>query len=165
MSTVFCIGMNKTGTTSLAQALTMLGFKTLHSMRRVNRSLNKSQKIMIDLVSKYDAILDGWMYKHYKELDQTYNGKFILTCRDLDSWIESRIKHNMRMGKPSRNKDKDKWHIEYNTHYYQVRKYFKGKNNLLEIDITQGEGWERLCPFLGKEIPYEPFPYLNVAKN
>lgn len=31
--------------------------------------------------------------------------------------------------------------------------------NLLEVEI--GEGWERMCKFLGKEVPGYPYPRVN----
>ena len=31
--------------------------------------------------------------------------------------------------------------------------------DLLIIDITKGEGWEKLCLFLNKEIPNTEFPH------
>ena len=31
------------------------------------------------------------------------------------------------------------------------------------IDLTRGEGWEVLCPFLEKEIPRESFPHRNKS--
>ncbi len=32
-------------------------------------------------------------------------------------------------------------------------------SRLLVMDITAGEGWEKLCPFLGVAIPAVPFPH------
>jgi len=29
------------------------------------------------------------------------------------------------------------------------------------MDMTQGDGWEKLCPFLGNAIPETPFPCMN----
>jgi hypothetical protein len=29
------------------------------------------------------------------------------------------------------------------------------------MDVTKGEGWEQLCPFLGLDVPVEPFPKIN----
>jgi hypothetical protein len=34
-------------------------------------------------------------------------------------------------------------------------------NRLLVIDITAGEGWEKLCPFLGLPISTAPFPHVR----
>lgn len=32
---------------------------------------------------------------------------------------------------------------------------------LLVMDVCAGEGWEKLCPFLGVNIPNTPFPHAN----
>jgi hypothetical protein len=34
-------------------------------------------------------------------------------------------------------------------------------HRLLVMNIVAGDGWEKLCPFLGLPIPSEPFPYEN----
>ena len=34
---------------------------------------------------------------------------------------------------------------------------------LLEMDIAAGDGWEKLCAFLGRDVPDQPFPHLNKA--
>lgn len=44
-----------------------------------------------------------------------------------------------------------------------MRDYFAGRpEDLLIMDICAGDGWEKLCPFLGFEIPETPFPHLNT---
>ncbi|TPX14600.1 uncharacterized protein E0L32_005292 [Thyridium curvatum] len=35
------------------------------------------------------------------------------------------------------------------------------KDQLLEVKLEDGLGWEQICPFLGKEIPNEPYPRTN----
>jgi len=45
-----------------------------------------------------------------------------------------------------------------------VLEYFKNRpNDLLIFAITEGDGWEKLCPFLGEKRPNTPFPYVNKA--
>jgi len=34
-------------------------------------------------------------------------------------------------------------------------------HRLLVMDVTRGDGWDLLCPFLGLPIPSEPFPHEN----
>ena len=36
---------------------------------------------------------------------------------------------------------------------------------LLVLRITEGDGWEKLCPFLGQKIPRMPFPHANKAND
>jgi len=33
------------------------------------------------------------------------------------------------------------------------------KDRLLVMNITAGDGWEKLCPFIGADIPDKPFPH------
>ena len=52
----------------------------------------------------------------------------------------------------------------YRLHYAEVRDYFKDRReDLLEFPLTEGAGWQELCPFLEKVIPDEPFPRLNTV--
>ena len=47
-------------------------------------------------------------------------------------------------------------------HNRRVRTHFSARqHDLLVMDITAGDGWEALCPFLGREVPDIPFPRLN----
>jgi hypothetical protein len=58
--------------------------------------------------------------------------------------------------------DREKFIAAYNRHYEDVRRYFADRpNDLLEMDITKGDGWEKLCPFLELPIPDKPFRKAN----
>ena len=47
----------------------------------------------------------------------------------------------------------------YDAYHQEVRDYFNAKpEQLLTLNIIEGEGWEQLAPFLGERIPDEPFP-------
>jgi hypothetical protein len=58
---------------------------------------------------------------------------------------------------------------------YLYRKRFREHNErvradvpasrLLVMDVTAGEGWDRLCPFLGVPVPATPFPHANAAPS
>ena len=51
-------------------------------------------------------------------------------------------------------------------HTQEIKDYFSGReNDLLIMDITKGDGWEKLCPFLDKPIPSENIPKENVTKR
>ena len=54
--------------------------------------------------------------------------------------------------------NKEQFAAVYETHYKNVRGYFKHRpKSLLIINIYAGEGWEKLCPFLNQPIPEQPF--------
>ena len=54
----------------------------------------------------------------------------------------------------------------YKNHNREVNEYFKDRpDDLLVMDVTAGDGWEKLCPFLGVDIPDIDFPPANKAKD
>lgn len=100
---IFCIGLNKTGTTSLHKAFEILGYNSVHYSSKEGNIQNiitnnyKDNALLLKGLEHYDVILD-WndesILDLYKVFDQQYpNSKFILNTRDLDGWINSREKH------------------------------------------------------------------------
>ena len=169
MKKIFGIGLPKTGQTSLAVAMETLGYKTVQYPY-------KSSQII-----KNDFAIDLPVTIKYKNLDKKYpNSKFILTTRDFDSWLESMRNHYRRSPASKRHKKQLMFRLEfwgtvnfnkklmtkkYYEHIEDVNQYFrKKKKDLLVINITAGEGWKKLCPFIGKKIPRKPFPKENVGK-
>ena len=97
---LFGIGLNKTGTTSLHEALRMLGYDSLHwggpALRRfVEVSLAAGEPLLSRLDPHLDAFSDiQVLSEHYELLDQQYPGsRFVLTTRPVEDWIESRRRH------------------------------------------------------------------------
>jgi hypothetical protein len=48
----------------------------------------------------------------------------------------------------------------YEEHYESVRRIVP-KERLLEMPLGEGKEWERLCQFLGCEVPSTPYPHAN----
>lgn len=114
---VFCLGLSRTGTTSLCAALETLGYRTIHypihlftqaevmgapvfkAQLRLNpyARWRRSKEIKAfgcrdarGILQGYDAFGDLPIPLFYKELDRMFPGsKFILTTRDLDRWLTS----------------------------------------------------------------------------
>jgi hypothetical protein len=62
--------------------------------------------------------------------------------------------------------DADRWRRSYEAHAEAVRQYFADRpDDLLEMDITAGDGWDVLCPFLGMPSPTIPFPHVNSLER
>src|SRR5438105_11325665 len=86
-SKIFGIGLSKTGTTSLANALQILGYKTKDNMGVVNYATHDLSSVHLEVVEAYDALTDTPIPSFYRELDARYPGsRFILTVRDSDEW-------------------------------------------------------------------------------
>ncbi len=174
---IFCIGFHKTGTTSLGRALEVLGYRVkgpfgINDPDLTHTALDTACK----LIPQYDAFQDNPWPILYKELDQLFpNSKFILTERAPDAWITSQVKHfgprstKMRMwiygaGAPKDNEDIYK--ARFMAHYQEVKDYFVGREkDLLILNFSKGDGWEKLCKFLNKQIPSEHFPHENKAED
>ncbi|WP_019507458.1 sulfotransferase family protein [Pleurocapsa sp. PCC 7319] len=174
---VFGIGFHKTGTKSLGKALEILGYRVCGSFSIHNPNLEEQVHQIADtLVAKYDAFQDNPWPVLYQELDRKYPGsKFILIIRPVDSWINSIVSHfgsrntHMRewiygVGHPKGN---EKIYIErYERHNAEVIEYFKDRpNDLLVLQLNQDNLWEKICPFLEKEIPHVEFPHVNKKQN
>lgn len=119
------------------------------------------------------------------------DAKFILTIRDADSWYKSvkntiwQVQHKTRKQDepedlPQEMRDQfemirtivldgafddldrflDEERIKgiYNAHNEWVKKNIPS-DRLLIMEL--GEGWERLCKFLDKPVPSEPYPRVN----
>lgn len=173
------VGFQKTGTSTLREALKILGYRVKDcSERALIPILKKNYKKILRIINHYDAIEDTPWYMIYKELDKKIpNSKFILTIRDEESWYKSVSRHigDLRSAHHEwiygRGKGLPKDYKEntikiYTEHNREVLDYFKDRpDDLLVIDFTQGDGWEKLCHFLGKEIPNQELPHANDSKK
>ncbi len=163
---VFGIGLSKTGTTSLGKALTILGIKTFDFPRKAYLEEKEKGLPWFSTLKGYRGFTDFPCWLLYKELDALYPGsKFILTVRDPQKWYESRKRHyQARLAEGiTMNWDMSERSVEnLIKHAEEVRAYFKGRDeDLLVMNITEGEGWDKLCPFLGAKMPAIPFPHEN----
>jgi len=164
------IGLGKTGTTSLATALGLLGYRTVHDPQ--------SFRDIRGCVATVGSPVAYWFRNGVLPECE----KYILTVRNVDDWVASYKSHLKstkltQIGSPM---------------FYQVRSYFFNLSDgedvlrdayykhlsfcrnsglpILELDICGGEGWRKLCDFLGrsdfissKQEP--PFPWRNQSVN
>jgi hypothetical protein len=120
-------------------------------------------------IEQFDAYSDMAGEYYFAALDRQYPGsKFILTVRDLESWLDSRERHVQRnRADPGYrnvflNVDRTGWRRHMRNVRRAVEQHFRGRpGDLLVIDIPAGEGWDRLCPFLGVAAPPDAFPHEN----
>jgi len=163
---IFCIGVPKTGTTSLHKALKILGYKSV-KMYDWTSYWKKGEDKYIDMIKKsYFEVYSDYPFgmNIYKKIDREIpNSKFILTIRDSKALKKSYI--NFYENSPfseyiinnleeilKNTKERDK----------EINDYFKDKKSqLLIMDILNGDKWDKLCSFLNKPIPKKPFPHKN----
>jgi Sulfotransferase domain len=161
------IGLGRTGTTTLCEAFRILGYT------------NVVHNPPFEALATMDAGADNGVVIFYKYLDYKFPGsKFILTVRDMDSWLDS-VKYISEKA-PILSLDEDipimRRMMIYETvvfqremfiaaaerHHRDIKRYFSTRpDDLLEMNIIAGEGWDKLCPFLGVPLPSVPFPHLH----
>jgi len=109
---VFCIGYNKTGTTSIGKMLSDFGYN-LAPQRPfedfyIKHLTLKNKPSLFDLIEKYDAFQDIPFSKsdYYLKIYKKYpNSKYILTIRDSKEWFASLIRFHKKLGIPTYKKD------------------------------------------------------------
>ena len=172
---VFGIGFHKTATTSLKRALEHYGYLVTGPDGRNDRDIARNALPMcLALAERFDGFQDNPWPLLYREMDERFPGsKFVLTTRPTDRWISSVVQHfdtadtPMRewiygVGHPAGNEDV--YIARYERHNREVMEYFADRpGDLLVLRITEGEGWERLSPFLGLAVPDIDFPRANSA--
>lgn len=167
---VFCVGLGKTGTTSLKEALRLLGYRTI--------------RLPLDWqgITEFDAALPGVSAAMYPELDRAFPGsKFILTVREADGWLKSIERDMGRKQDMDRDRARERerlltmlygttrfepetFRAAFLAHIERVGDYFRDRpDDLLVLNVTECAGWGPLCAFLGIPEPDEPFPFVNKA--
>jgi len=182
---VFGVGLSRTGTKSLNEALRILGYRSDHFSTHI-LALRENQLIMDrSAVASYDALTDVTAARFYRELDDWFPGsRFILTVRDPQTWLNSCERHfpELRPGRwphgvakvlrlreemyGARCFDRERFLDAYRRHREGVEQHFRQRpNDLLVLDITASEGWRALCAFLGLPEPLRPFPWANRTRD
>ncbi|MFN3548524.1 MAG: sulfotransferase [Mesorhizobium sp.] len=183
---VFVIGLSKTGTTSLDNALSLMGFSSAHWLNPHTGDLLCERDARF-----FEALSDTTIAMRFRELHELYpKARFIYTKRPLESWKTSLMNHFQREngqnsldGLRERFGNKDlirhgrpyhdmMWQLylrfpsldeAYLAHEEAVRSFFTGdrRSQLLEMDIFSGDGWKQLAAFVQRPEPNEPFPWSN----
>jgi len=169
---LFGIGLGRTGSKSLAAAMHILGFRSKHAPKDFND------------IHQHDFLSDIRVSWQFKFLDYVYyNAKFILTIREIEEWIESNKKWSpgrdggeAEKGTPGMllsrfycyetcHFEEDVFRAAYYRHQDDVIKHFSTRpDKLLIMNICRGDGWEKLCPFVGKYIPSVAFPWQHQTR-
>jgi len=181
---VFGLGLSKTGTSSLTDALNLLGVATVHYPHdeRTLRELRAGQ-YRLSLLDEFQAATDISIAPFYAQLDQAFPAsKFILTVREKVAWLRSCEVHWQLLMQWWENFpafkifhefasactygvvefSRARFSFVYDTHVANVRAHFTDRpDDLLVMDICAGDSWEKLCPFLGFDMPDVPFPHAN----
>ena len=144
--------------------------------RMVEASIADGQPLLSRLDPRFDAFTDiQALSTSFERLDKEYPGsRFILTVRPVDEWIESRRRHVAENRRRQAVGDYDGsfleideagWREEWHHHIGAVRAYFAGRDDLLEVDLSEPQGWTGLCRLLDIPEPRGPFPWANRHRS
>jgi hypothetical protein len=175
---IFCLGLPRTGTKTLAKALYKLGVEShiYSDLDALHSYLNNDIEAVILRTLNF-SFFKNWPWAlMYKELHNAYpDAKFILTIRrNHEIWFNSLCRHADRTGPtdyrslvfgysmPHKYK---KEHVNfYNKHNKDIIIYFKDTQNIfLRLCWESGDGWEKLCSFLNCSVPETDFPHENKS--
>lgn len=177
---VFCVGFQKTGTTSLGRALEILGYRVCGYRPFSDLADHDGDDVWerveqraFALAEENDAFKDTPWPLLYREMDERHPGsKFILVTRDTDRWIKSatddfkawpNAMHRHIYGVPFPRGHEDVWVARYERHNREVREYFGDRPDFVHFHLNAGEvTWESLCGFLGHDVPDQPWPHENT---
>jgi hypothetical protein len=180
---LFGIGLSRTATTSLHAALQALGIRSIHWVNPQSRNVITADDFLL-----FDAFSDIPVSYQFEQLYHTFpNARFIYTTRSVESWEKSvkrhyqkilgvSLPHELRAPAHAQRFDFSAgpmemnlygryrtWREAFEAYEQRVRSFFQDKppEKLLELGICAGEGWEKLCAFLERPIPTQPFPKTN----
>ncbi len=174
---LFGVGFHKTGTSSLGRALERLGYRVggpfgVRDPDIARTALAEAERRLTGV----DAVQDNPWPLLFRELDARHPGsRFVLTVRPTEDWWASVLGHFGGRSTPMREWIYGEGHGDpvgheaiyrerYEHHNAEVEAHFADRpEKLLVLRLTDGEGWDELCAFLGRPVPAEPFPRVNAA--
>lgn len=173
---VFGIGLSRTGTTSLARALNLLGRRAVHYPDPALMVAGRFEEAL----GGFDAATDITVAAVFEALDRAFPGsKFVLTTREESAWIDSVERHYRRRvtvdtpGCPkaavrervysARMFDRDAILSAGRRHEARVRAFFARRPaDLLVLPVEHADPWGALSGFLGAQRPDAAYPHLNA---
>ena len=185
---VFCIGLSKTGTSSVCAALERLGLAAIHWTNPLTGELIAEQDVPL-----FDAFADIPVTQVFETYWEHFpNAKFIHTVRPLEAWQASFAAHyrsahgtgdfallKALMAEPEAFHHGARFRTIHQDLYFRfdslvaaraahaarVGRFFHGRRAdcLLELNLFANQGWPQLCAFLGRPEPAVPFPWANAA--
>lgn len=155
---VFCLGFNKTGTSSLHQFFLAAGLRSVHDDRWPAWTWIPEGK---QILQRFDAYSDG-EHCNFKMLKQWFpDSAFVLNTRPHRDWLRSRVKHVLRLGNMSKREALQhpglgkmaceffvkpelairKWLLEKVIFEDIVEQFFSGDPAFIKIDVTAEADW------------------------
>jgi sulfotransferase family protein len=165
MAKIFGIGLSRSGTTSLTEALKILGYSAIHSPTTLGQ------------IRRHDAATDTTVADNFERLDRLFPGsKFIHTFRSRERWLQSCERfwllmqprfdesflltelHKQLYGTTTF--DRECFAAAYDRHVARVQRFFESRaQDLLQLPVDDADNpWLPVCHFLGRPVPGQAYP-------
>lgn len=183
-------GFGRTGTDSMREALTLLGFGPCHHMFEVTEHEQQKRRwraLAGGAAPDWEALFEGyascmdWPSAHYwRDLVVAYpDAKVVLTWRDAESWWESCARTIFSAIRNSQDReslgvalvrdqvfggrldDRDHAIALYEANVAAVKSTVAPGRLLVH---ALGDGWEPLCAHLSVPVPDAPYPSRNSSQ-
>jgi len=185
-------GLGRSGTMSMKLALEQLGFGPCHHMVEVFAH-PETMPLWVDaaegrpnwdlIFGDYVSMVDYPGAQFWRGIAGHYpDAKVLHTVRDADQWFDST---QATIFAPGSFTDNPPPHLakffgfirtEFGDNIHDrsfMTDYFRRHSAEVERTIPKerllvyeaGEGWDRLCSFLGVPVPETPFPHTNTSKE
>lgn len=179
---IFCLGMHKTGTTSLLYALLRLGIRTCDGVaNRIEREafagIEDKVGLVDDLYADYIAFEDVPWPLLWHELYQRYpEARFILTTRKPERWLRSVSEHfgckpdpihQWIYGSCDPIGNEESWLQKYNAHNSEVLAFFTAhpEARFLHLAIDSGTPARQVSDTLREFLDQPPGPCVWSQAN
>jgi hypothetical protein len=156
---VLCVGFQKTGTSSFGVAMRHLGYRHYGYNRDLAWILQEGDvESCLEFASHFNSLDDlPWSTP---EFVAAYRRRFpaaryVMLERDETTWLRSYFGYFGDRYTP------EEALRRFRDHQSRILDLLVGVEHLLRMDICAGEGYEKLCPFLGIPVPDTPFPFEN----
>lgn len=159
---VLCVGFVKTGTSSFGVAMRRLGYSHYGYDRDLEDCRARGDLARcLDWAAHFDSLDDlPWLSPDFVA---AFRGRFpgssyVLLERDEQEWLRSYFGFFGEVCTAAEALRR------YRDHRSRVLEILADEPRLLRLNVCAGEGYERLCPFLGVPVPDEPFPRIRPRK-
>jgi len=167
-SKVFCIGYNKTGTTTIGKSLEMLGYRNSSFNKKVWRDYYANHDLIsiLKYTAKFQSFDDlPWLKEDMIPImDFAFpNSKFIYLVRDELSW--KRSLYNWTFKTIGKYPDVEEAWAAFKRHERFVLQYFKDRpsTDFIILNVSDEYGFKKLANFLNKPTDRLSFPKYNAS--
>lgn len=173
---VIGVGLNKTGTKTLADALSHWGYRNAsYSIEAFQLYQRQEWGSLREICDQFDSFEDWPWPLMSRQFDAWYpDAKFVLTVRNsAEKWFRSLCRMYVRFGPlvhfeqhiygHAIPQGQRQAHIDYYTnHNSMMRTQFAQRpDKLLELCWENGDGWDKLAHFVGHPTPDISLPHRN----